>query len=74
MNPLFNQPSQQPNQASSSQLNPLQLMQAMKEYQGTPEQAKEEFFKRTEAMGMDKQQVDQFLSNVQDLAKTFGFM
>lgn len=71
MNPLF------PNSNNSNQLpnnmNPFQIMEAMKNYQGTPEQAKAEFFKQTEAMGMSQDQVEQTLSSIKDMAKMFGF-
>lgn len=67
MNILFNHSPQ------ANNLNPLQIMQEMQNYQGTPEQAKEEFYKKAQDMGMDSNQINNTIQQIQGLFKLFGF-
>lgn len=68
MNSLFNRTNSQNN------LNPMQIMQQMQNYQGTPEQAKQEFFNQCQQMGMNQSQINSTLNQIENLAKQFGFI
>lgn len=68
MNSLFSNSNQQ----MPTNLNPLQIMQEMQNYQGTPEQAKEEFYKKAQAMGMDSSQINNTLEQIKNLGRTLG--
>lgn len=62
----------QPQQTSN--LNPMSILQQMQAYQGTPEQAKQQFFQQAEQMGMSQDQVNEFLNNVQNMGKSMGIL
>lgn len=72
MNPLFG--SSKPQQ-SSNPLNPMQLIQQMQQYQGTPEQAKDQFIKTIVDSGMSRQELDNLLDQIDNIGsqmKSFG--
>ena len=57
MNSLFSQTQPQ-------RLDPMQVMQAVRSYQGSPEQAKAEFCNQVAAMGMTPSQLNSLLDQV----------
>ncbi len=69
MNSLSNQSMPQ---SQGNQLNPFQILQAMKQYQGTPEQAKQQFYQQAQQMGMDQSQINSLLTDIQRTAKSWG--
>ena len=72
-NPLFQQTqAQQLSQESMPSLNPAQLMQMMQSFQGTPEQAQEQFCNQVAAMGWTPSQLNSFLDQCESQAKMFG--
>lgn len=68
MNSLFNPPSN----PSSNSLNPTQLMQAAQNFQGTPEQAKQQFIQTIVDSGMTKDQLNSLLDEIEKQGKMLG--
>lgn len=71
MNSLFE--SLTPSQSSNT-LNPMQVMQQMRNFTGTPEQARQQFCNRIADMGLTKSQLNSLLDNIEEQARSMGFM
>lgn len=56
------------------QLNPMQLMQMARDFKGTPEQAKQQLCEQIASMGWTREQLDQFLNQVDTMYKQLGGM